>query len=404
MARNIARPFFAPQVRFNHELLEQMRRLRSEISIEVGLLEERVAAPNVEVARKIDDVRAHLEARIDDVSALAEPLGWAVDAMLPVVRDLEYKHGEMIKELDEKSFSRFHDAMSMMQRELGDVVQLVEERLEEFDRRREEMDDGLLDVRIRLSSIDLLFDAVRRTLPAEPTFEQLVAVEKSAAPFFQGLEDSFRGPKSAIRERSKEYLAVVAACDSTNPVLDVGSGRGEWLEVLSEASIPSYGVDVVAALVETAQAAGLDVRNEDVLIHLRGLPAQTLRAVTAFHFVERLEFEQILEFLDEALRVIEPGGVLILETPNPANLTVASSTFHLDPTHHKPLPAKLLEFMVRSRGFGDIEVRFLHPATSAQLRMPALDHEWYAELAPVVDVINRQLFGDQEYSVTARRI
>jgi O-antigen chain-terminating methyltransferase len=86
--------------------------------------------------------------------------------------------------------------------------------------------------------------------------------------------------------------------------------------------------------------------------------------VTAFHLVEHLSTERMLALLDETARVLQAGGVLILETPNPGNLMVASCDFYLDPTHRHPLPIALLRFLVEARGFGESEVLLLHPRSN----------------------------------------
>jgi O-antigen chain-terminating methyltransferase len=220
---------------------------------------------------------------------------------------------------------------------------------------------------------------------------------------YVGLEETMRGSQAMIAERLTDYLAEVSSHASRKPVLDVGSGRGEWLTMLKNCGIEAYGVELETAYVENAQARGLDTRHEDLLEHIRGLEDASLRAVTAFQVVEHLPTELLLEFLNESLRVLEPGGLLILETPNPENLVVAACTFYLDPTHRHPLPPLLLEFFVRSRGFAEVRVEFKNPASLAQIAMPASNSPWYPEVAPLVDVVNQRFFGYQDYAVIARR-
>jgi len=128
-----------------------------------------------------------------------------------------------------------------------------------------------------------------------------------------------------------------------------------------------------------------------------------LAAITAIQVVEHLDVEALLEFLDIAMRALAPGGLLLLETPNPANLTVGANSFYLDPSHERPLPAELLSFLVRSRGFADVEVRYFEREELATL--PELDpkSEWAADFEAIQDVLRRYLFGPQDYAVVARR-
>jgi hypothetical protein len=128
-----------------------------------------------------------------------------------------------------------------------------------------------------------------------------------------------------------------------------------------------------------------------------------LAAVTAIQVVEHLDVEALLEFLDVAMRALAPGGLLLLETPNPANLTVGANSFYLDPSHQKPLPAELLSFLVRSRGFSDVEVRYFERESFVHL--PELDpkSEWATDFEAIYDVLRHYLFGPEDYAVVARR-
>jgi hypothetical protein len=49
--------------------------------------------------------------------------------------------------------------------------------------------------------------------------------------------------------------------------------------------------------------------------------------------------------------VLQPGGLLIMETPNPENLVVGANTFYLDPSHERPIPPPLLAFAAEHAGF-----------------------------------------------------
>ena len=186
-------------------------------------------------------------------------------------------------------------------------------------------------------------------------------------------------------------------------MLDVGCGRGDWLEVLKEAGIDAYGVEVGTGYAEHWKLAELDVRVVDVAEHLRGLEPASLAAVTALQVVEHLRTDELLELLERSYEALRPGGLLVLETPNPENLTVGAFTFYLDPTHDRPIPAGLLAFLVRSQGFEDVEVRYLRRPELHGLPGIAGDAPWAEDLSPVRDVLEHLVFGAQDYAVVARR-
>lgn len=171
---------------------------------------------------------------------------------------------------------------------------------------------------------------------------------------YVSFEDTFRGTRDDIKARAEHYIATfrdagVEAGDGL--ILDLGCGRGEWLEVLSENGYASRGVDTNSVMVSEALALGLDVVEQDAVAYLRGLDSESVSAVTSMHLVEHLPYEVLIRLLDEALRVLRAGGVLILETPNPENLTVGSYWFYMDPTHRNPIPPALLQWVVEARGF-----------------------------------------------------
>ncbi|WP_210318580.1 glycosyltransferase [Aureimonas endophytica] len=132
--------------------------------------------------------------------------------------------------------------------------------------------------------------------------------------------------------------------------LDIGCGRGEWLSLLREKGWQASGVDSNASMAEVAQALGIDVSVADAIEYLRGCADDSFSLITAFHVVEHLKHSALTTLLREVQRVLSPGGLVILETPNPENLTVASWSFHMDPTHEKPLPPALLQFLAETAG------------------------------------------------------
>ena len=144
-------------------------------------------------------------------------------------------------------------------------------------------------------------------------------------------------------------------------MLDLGCGRGEWLEVLAENGLAARGLDLNRVAVEECAQAGLDVVHADALEHLRAIKSDTLGAIAAFHVIEHLGFGQLIALLDEIQRVLRPDGAVLLETPNPENLIVGACNFWLDPTHVKPLPPELMQFLCETRGFTPVR----SPASSS---------------------------------------
>jgi SAM-dependent methyltransferase len=184
--------------------------------------------------------------------------------------------------------------------------------------------------------------------------------------FYRAFEERHRGSRESVKERLRAYLPFLqplAERQPGAPAIDLGCGRGEWLELLRDLGFRSHGVDLDDAMLQGCRDAGLSAERGDALVLLAALPDASQAIVSAFHLVEHLEFGQVQALVREALRVLRPGGLLVLETPNPENIVVATSNFYLDPTHRHPLPPQLLSFLPEYHGFPRVKtVRLQEPA------------------------------------------
>jgi len=172
--------------------------------------------------------------------------------------------------------------------------------------------------------------------------------------FYREFEDKHRGKTEDIRQRLNVYLPLIKPLDLFYPesiVIDVGCGRGEWLKLLRDNGIKGIGVDLNEGMLAEARKDGLTVELEDCIEYLKKQADDSLIAVTGFHIVEHLPFALVHTLVIEAHRVLKPGGLLILETPNPENISVGSCSFYMDPTHQNPLPPDLLKFLPDYYGF-----------------------------------------------------
>lgn len=200
---------------------------------------------------------------------------------------------------------------------------------------------------------------------------------------FASFADEFRGERGEIKEGFKFYLPLLKAAGIEGGILDIGCGRGEWLELLKEEGFEGRGVETNRAVVERVRSLRLEVVEEDALAYLRNLPDESLNCVTGFHFIEHLPFETLIELLDETARTLRPGGLVIFETPNPKNLVVGACNFYSDPTHLKPLFPETVQFILSNRGFADVRIEYVNavggsPFTGESQSSQALDSWFYS--------------------------
>ncbi|MEM7052108.1 MAG: class I SAM-dependent methyltransferase [Acidobacteriota bacterium] len=233
----------------------------------------------------------------------------------------------------------------------------------------------------------------------EPGTAVVRAVEEHG---YVELERRYRGTQREIRERISSYLPDLRG---RGPVLDLGCGRGEALAVLGNEGIEARGVDGSAAMVAQCRDAGLEVREGDLFDVLKEQTPESLGAVVSFHVVEHLPPGELDRLVRLAWRALRPGGVLILETPNPLSVVVAARNFWLDPTHRRPVHPESLRLSFELAGFA-VEHRELRPFPAderlTEIDLSALAGE-HRELADRINRLRDQLddllFGAQDYAL-----
>lgn len=187
--------------------------------------------------------------------------------------------------------------------------------------------------------------------------------EGSVAPGedYVAFEDVFRMSEAVIRERQRRYVALV---NGHTPVLDVGCGRGEFLELLREAGIFARGVDLDEGMIARCRAKGLDVEQADALAYLERAEDDSLGTVFASQVVEHLSYEQLMQLLRLVHQKLAPDGILIAETVNPHS-PAALKNFWIDLTHHHPIFPEVLLTLTRGVGFDSAYV--FHPGGSGDV-------------------------------------
>ena len=177
--------------------------------------------------------------------------------------------------------------------------------------------------------------------------------------FYRTFEDKHRGSRELIKSRLRVYLPFVEPLKNLDPdatALDLGCGRGEWLELTKELGLNVHGIDLDNGMLLACKELDLSVETGDAISYLEKLADESQTVISAFHVVEHIAFEHLQLLVSEAIRVLKPGGLLIMETPNPENIVVATRNFYLDPTHQRPIPPELLSFLPEFYGFARIKI------------------------------------------------
>lgn len=372
------------------EALNQVNRAVAALAAELGRQAQQVSALGEE-ARQLRDIRSHwsewrsgwekklAETEIRHLRAVAE-LQAAFDQR---VREGEAGFGYRLAQTE----SAFRELAG---RQHADFTRALEEARRGFQQQITE-ECG----RIRLDFERLIHSELRTLRQRLALVGRPGVVVRSESPSGAALDwlrfaERFRGSEESVKASQRRYVEEFRGC---RRVVDLGCGRGEFLELLAEAGISARGVDASAECVALVRAKGLEAEQADLFDYLEALADGSLDGIFCAHVIEHLPGERLPALVGLAARKLERGGRLVIETPNPACLAIFATHFYADPTHVRPVPASLVVFYLEEAGFGGIEVRPLAPAGDA-----------IAALAGLPEAFRETFFGGLDYAVLARRL
>jgi len=210
-------------------------------------------------------------------------------------------------------------------------------------------------------------------------------------------ENEFRGSTELISQRQKQYIPYFKEKKS---ILDIGCGRGEFLELMKEEGINAIGVDTYEDFISLCRIKGFEVVKADGLEYLKN--CKLVDGIFLGQVVEHLKLNEIIELCNLAYQKLETGGCIIIETPNPKSLLTFANSFYIDPSHEKPVHPYSLRYYLKKAGFNDIKIIYTEESKEASI-VPLLDSsasnidDFNASLKRVSDV----LFGSQDYAIIA---
>ncbi len=427
-------PFLRQQITYNGALLGELETVASRLDA----VEARVTSAQADLehhstvlTRHEDPLNRHEVGMVQMLSGLEEQqrkaagLGDHMNLVNDALEELQQKQAivaletkdavrDLLRQVDvmkdqinlgyRQVVTQLQDAVTEVRNEVDDLRRDLGSEIDKVSDRHATWGRNLGRVWEQLAQLDVFLARVRGSFPDAPSLEDLASVPRGYETLYPMFEDAFRGPEDVIKDRVRQYLDDLEQIPAGLPVVDLGCGRGELLAVLAEKGIASYGVDSNPKYLSRGAERGLDVRLGDVIEHLREVKPRSLGAVTAIHIVEHLPLNALIELIELSALALAPGGILILETPNPENLSVGADTFYLDPTHLRPLPPPLLAFLVETQGFPTAEVRRLRRAEQPpELREMATDDPLAHQLNRVIELANSQLLAPADYAVIGKK-
>lgn len=310
-------------------------------------------------------------------------------------------------------------------REVADQLRRVHDRLETIEKENldgrvgalegERFDDriGRLERAWRHGDEPRSAGAVEREATAERisglTGRETAAPASDSRPFhfdYYWFESIHRGDRALIKRRLQPYLRYFRGCSN---VLDIGCGHGEFLELIGEADIGGYGIDIEADAVQYCADLGLRAERADAIDHLRSLPDDSLDGVLLSQVVEHLQPSELIDLVGLAFRKMMPGGHVVIETPNPQCLLIFASFFYADISHVQPIHPETTRFLLLSAGFREVNIEMTNPVPRSmrlgRIAPPAGGEErsWIDELNSNLEKLNSVLFSHMDYAAVAKK-
>lgn len=289
---------------------------------------------------------------------------------------------------------------------LGEVYQYMQERREMNSKIEENLRGNNLRIETLESRADMQEAKIKAgskqvvvhtntTQAVRPQIED----EYSCIDYFD-FENHFRGSRESIKEVQKQYVEYFVG---RNNVLDLGCGRGEFLELLMENKIESVGVECYSEFAEYCKMKGLNVAEEDALTYLE--KQEKVGGIFAGQLIEHLKVNQIVRLCELAYEKLEEGAYMVLETPNPMSLAIYTHAFYIDPSHNKPVHPLLMEYFMKKAGFKDIRILFTE-SSKYPVDIPKLVGNGIENIEAFnqsMEEVSRTLFGSQDYAVIGRK-
>jgi SAM-dependent methyltransferase len=382
-------------------IVQQVEAMSQQQAVALQTLRQEIAASEQRQATALQAVQ----------TAIVEQQAVAIQTLQQEIAASEQRQATALQAVQTAIVEQVQAWRRLMERRFGGLEQMASRHhqriLTETEGRLAEWEKALTRLKtehiLQERRVTMLLEETRKRLPEPLSQEQLQAIANEGNHVLEALyvsfEDQFRGTREDIKERFQIYLPILERAhlgSDKMPIVELGSGRGEWLELLQQGGLRARGVDLNRVMVQECERRGLVAVEAEAVAYLSSLPASSVGAVTGFHIIEHLPFDLLVKLLDETVRVLKPGGAVIFETPNPANVLVGSHNFYLDPSHRNPLPSATMRFIAEARGLCRVEIMDLHPyPESFRIRDGGND---------IVERFNTYFYGPQDYAVIGWKV
>jgi O-antigen chain-terminating methyltransferase len=402
-------PIVLDQNTYNDAVLQSLIQLCEQVKAtldQLTNLDQQFKSRQIDIERQFESLRADIENRLESQQIDTERQ--FESQQTDMERQLESQRADIERRLESQQTNIEHQIESLH----GDIERRLESQQADIGRQLESQRDATVRQCEKTELTAFRYLTSLRSETESKTTDDFVKSGQINIPVIDfnnvaidgidyfDFENRFRGTRALIKERQELYIPMLKGKKN---IIDLGCGRGEFLELLAEHHISARGVDISQEFVNWCNFKALSAEHGDAIDYVLSLPDESIDGITGMQIAEHLTFDRLMFLCHAAYAKLTEGGVLILETPNPACLTVYASAFYIDPTHNKPIHFELLRYIVEKSGFKNVKVVFTE-GSKVNLSIPLIDSDTIRNLAEINDAItdlNQLLYGSQDYAVIA---
>ena len=329
-------------------------------------------------------------------------MGWYIESLLSkqnnyngkimnclsTIRDITILHEEKIKNLNCNK-----ECLDLIENMQNQIIQ-SNEIIEDLKNQMENSNKMVIDLKKQLKDLDELNNYFKSKMNISCDLKLL-----NYQMDYTDFENRFRGSYQDIKDSQKYYLNFYPK-GSLAPVIDIGFGRGEFLELATENDIYIRGVDSYKPSVETGKERGFEVLEGDALTYLNQVEDDSLEGIFMGQVVEHLTNDYLEALILCAHKKLKKDRYFILETPNSETLSTYCN-FYLDSGHAKPIHFLYLKYLFENIGYESVE-RYENEFSKYPYEVKPLDSENQIERENC-QLLNTVLFGYRDYTLIAKK-
>jgi O-antigen chain-terminating methyltransferase len=409
------RRYIDPSLWKQREFNSCIVRILNRISERLGRVDDRIAQSQSSISNQVNDRIAQSQSSISDQvndriaqfqSSISDQVN---DRIAQSQSSISDQVNDRIAQFQSSTSDQVNDRIAQSQSAISDQVndRIAQSQSKVYSDIGEQVRSVILamnkDIENRAWLAGILEEKIAKS--KEKRSDEMLSSQVTGLNYFI-FEDRFRGSRNDTKAKQLKFVKYFEGCKN---VLDIGCGRGEFLELLKDNGISGHGIDIDEDMVRYCRSRDLNVEKLDAVSYLNQLEDKSLDGIFIDQVVEHLDPDYLIKMIDLCYIKMLFGAYIIMETVNPLSL-LSLANFYMDMSHKRPVHPETLKFLMSAAGFRETVAQFYEPAVEGG-RLRYIDADGLAEkersLADIInrntDMLNNMVFGPQDYAAIGKK-